>query len=68
VQHEPPAEEVAEYKLDHLELIDYLENKGQWATTLLTDYKVNIEHVLTGVSENTAPAAGGKGAKAPAQK
>lgn len=36
------ADEIQE-KLDHLELVDYLKNKGQWPETLITQYKVNLE-------------------------
>jgi len=45
-------------------LIDYLENKGQWPTTLVTSNKPNLEQILNGAAD-TAPAAG-KG-KAPAK-
>lgn len=49
---------------EHFELIDYLENKGQWPTTLVTSNKPNLEQILNGAAD-TAPAAG-KG-KAPAK-
>ena len=50
--------------LEHLELLDYLQNKGQWPTTLVSENKPNIELILNGPTD-TAPAAG-KG-KAPAK-
>jgi hypothetical protein len=58
-------------KLDHMELVDYLQNNGQWPQTLITDFKLNLEHILTGQGDQPtgagAPGAKG-GAKAPAAK
>lgn len=34
--------------LEHLELLDYLQNKGQWPTTLVSENKPNIELLLNG--------------------
>lgn len=50
--------------LEYLELLDYLQNKGQWPTTLVSDNKPDIEQILNGPTE-TVPV-GGKG-KAPAK-
>jgi hypothetical protein len=30
-------------KLDHMELTDYLKNKGQWTNDLITDNPPNLE-------------------------
>jgi hypothetical protein len=49
---------------EHFELVDYLENKGQWPTTLVSDNKPNLETILNGGAD--AAPAGGKG-KAPAK-
>lgn len=50
--------------LEHLELLDYLQNKGQWPTSLVSANKPNIVEVLNGPAEPVAAA--GKG-KAPAK-
>lgn len=50
--------------LEHLELLDYLQNKGQWPSTLVSANKPNIVEVLNGPVEPVAAA--GKG-KAPAK-
>ena len=49
-----------------MELVDYLTNKGQWPSTIIREYPVNIEQFLTGQTEITTAAAG-KGGKAPAK-
>ena len=46
------------------ELIDYLDNKGQWPTSLVSENKPNLETILMGAAD--AAPAGGKG-KAPAK-
>ena len=51
--------------MDYLELVDYLNNQGQWPTTLVSENKPNLESILSGASD-AVPAAGGKG-KAPAK-
>jgi hypothetical protein len=33
----------ASTNIDHLELVDYLCNKGQWPSTLVSENKPNIE-------------------------
>ena len=50
--------------LDYLELVDYLNNQGQWPTTLVSENKPNIESILSGAAD--AAPAGGKG-KPPAK-
>jgi hypothetical protein len=35
-------------KLDHMELTDYLKNKGQWTNDLITENPPNLEQFLTG--------------------
>ena len=50
--------------IDHLELVDYLDTKGQWPATLVSENKPNIEQILNGPGD--AAPAGGKG-KAPAK-
>jgi len=50
--------------IDHLELVDYLETKGQWPATLVSENKPDIAQILTGPGD--AAPAGGKG-KAPAK-
>jgi hypothetical protein len=50
---------------EEIELNDYLENKGQWPVALVSDNKPNIKEILEGATD--APAAGGKGGKAPAK-
>jgi len=34
--------------IDYLELVDYLNNKGQWPTHLVSENKPNIEQILAG--------------------
>lgn len=50
--------------IDHLELVDYLETKGQWPATLVSENKPDIASILAGGAD--AAPAGGKG-KAPAK-
>jgi len=50
--------------IDHLELVDYLDTKGQWPASLVSENKPNIEQILNGPGD--AAPAGGKG-KAPAK-
>ena len=49
---------------ENTELLDYINNTGQWPTTLVSENKPNIQQILSG-SSDAAPAAG-KG-KAPAK-
>ena len=37
----PPAD--PQEKLDHMELTDYLKNKGQWTNDIITDNPPNLE-------------------------
>ena len=48
--------------IDYLELVDYLNNKGQWPTQLVSENKPNIEQILSGTAD---AAAAGKGKGAP---
>lgn len=48
-------------KLDHMELTDYLKNKGQWTTDLITDNPPNLEQFLTGQNDAAPVAAAAKG-------
>jgi hypothetical protein len=50
---------------EHIELVDYLQNKGQWPTELVSENKPNLEQILSGADAG-APA-GGKGAKGAAK-
>jgi len=54
--------------LDQCELTDYLNNKNQWPTTLVSDNKINLAEILNPKVEVAAPTGkGGKPAgKAPA--
>jgi adenylate kinase family enzyme len=54
------AETAATAPLDKLEMVDYLENKGQWPPGLVTDSKPKLADLLGG---GDAAAAGGKPAK-----
>jgi hypothetical protein len=48
--------------IDFLELIDYLSNKGQWPSSLVSENKPNIEQILSGAADAGGGAKGGKGA------
>ena len=54
--------------IDYLELVDYLSNKGQWPTSLVSENKPNVEQILSGAADAAAAGkAAGKGApKGPA--
>ena len=54
------AETAATAPLDRLEMVDYLENKGQWPVELVTDNKPKLADIL---GAGDAAAAGGKPAK-----
>ena len=43
-----PLEEEINNNLNQVELVDYLQNKGQWPATLISDNQPNLEHFLTG--------------------
>lgn len=54
-------------KLDELELVDYLTNKGQWTTDIVTKAKPKLEEILNPPAEVDAkgkPKAAPKGAPA----
>ena len=48
-------------KLDHMELTDYLKNKGQWTNDLITENPPNLEQFLTGQNDAAPVAAAAKG-------
>lgn len=54
-------------KLDHMELTDYLKNKGQWTNDLITENPPNLEQFLTGQSDAPVAAAKGGAKGAPAK-
>lgn len=47
-------------KLDELELVDYLQNKGQWPATLVSQSPVTMEQVLNPPAEVVVPTGKGK--------
>lgn len=59
-------EDEANVKLDELEMIDYIKNRGQWSKELVTSNKPNLEHILVPPVENQPVVAGKKGAPAKA--
>ena len=52
----------ASTNIEYLELVDYIDNKGQWPHTLVSENKPNIEQILAGAVD---AAAAGKGKGAP---
>lgn len=54
----------ANKKLDDLELVDYLTNKGQWPVELVTANKQLIEQLVSAPVENAPTGKGGKNTKA----
>ena len=55
-------------KLDHMELVDYLKNQGQWTKELISENPPNLEQFLTGQTDSQPAAAAKGGAKgAPAK-
>jgi hypothetical protein len=56
-------------QLDACELVDYIQNKNQWPTTLVSENKINLAEIINPKVEAAAPTGkGGKPAgKAPAQ-
>jgi hypothetical protein len=51
-----------------MELEDYLQNKGQWPTSVVNDNPPNLEQFLTGQTDAAPVAGGAKGKGAPAGK
>jgi hypothetical protein len=50
----------AHTQLDETELVDFVKNRGQWPTTLVSENKLNLADVLNPKVEATAPVKGAK--------
>ena len=57
-EQSPQAE--AQTQLDGTELVDFVQNKGEWPTTLVSKDKLNLAEVLNPKVEAAAPVKGGK--------
>ena len=56
----PEKKESSENNIDFLELKDYLDNKGQWPTKLVSENKPNLESIFGGGSDATQATGKGK--------
>ena len=50
----------AHTQLDETELVDFVKNRGQWPTTLVSENKLNLADVLNPKVEAAAPVKGAK--------
>lgn len=53
--------DISNMKLDELELVDYLQNKGQWPEKLVSESPVTVEQIVNPPQEVVAPTGKGKG-------